>query len=316
MSRRVILIALISALIAGSFAFAEDRYPVPDNTTDTYQIDFGPMHEAFPGEMQLFIPVYANVTQPAVGVNILLVYDPTLLTPNNIAPNMFFQSFVVDNSVPGRISINLLTNLPPPPAIPPIMGDTIIAWIDCRVTTEDLGYDFLTHFSFYDDPVTPYPDNSILLEDGNWIVPPTLSLVQADILIISPLYGDINVNGYAFEIGDAIAFLNYFMGQIEFSRRQYANSDCNRDGVQASIADLVYLLGVVSGDTMAVMSEGGNPLPFSGSQRSRYSPENRSSSLDANSSFAVNIDCQQPLGGAYFVIEYDPKTIGVESVEI
>lgn len=316
MSRRLILIIALSALIAGSLAFAEDRYPVPDNTTDTYQIDFGPLMETFPGQTQVFVPIYIHITQPTVGVNILLSYDPTLLTPVHIAPNMFFQDFTVDNSIPGRIRINLYTNLPPPPAVPPIMGDTIFAWIDCEITSEDLGYDFLTHYSFYDDPNTPYPDNNILLEDGNWIVPPALSLLQADVLIISPLYGDINDNGYAFEIGDAITFLNYFMGEVEFTVRQYANSDCNRDGVQASIADLVYLLGVITGGVSSSPAVEPGVLSLPSYSDAKYHPGNNVLGLDADGSFSLNIECPRSLGGAYFVLDFDPRTIEIESVEL
>ena len=311
--RSILVKIMIIALLTGAVAFANDKYKMPNVITNTYQIDFGPMVEAFPGETDLLIPIYVHVSQPTVGVNILLSYDPSLLTPFHIAPNMFFQSFVVNYTYPGHIGINLYTDLPPPPQVPPIEGDTIIAWIQCRVTTEDIGYDLLTHFTFFEDPVTPYPDNNILLENGNWIVPPALSLVQGDVLIISPLYGDINVNGFAFEIGDAITFINYFMGQIEFTRRQYANSDCNRDGIQASIADLVYLLGVISGDTLSISNVPGN-IPYSEESIKRAVRSRHMFGLDSQSSFNVDVECQESLGGAYFGIEFDPENTEIESV--
>jgi|GEM_PF-1055260 len=310
-----IIIALCLMLLDGA-ASAENDYPLSDEITDIYEVYFGPMIEAFPGELNLLIPIQISVTQPTVGVNILLNYDPSLLTPTVVAPNMFFQNFETDLSIPGRIGINLFTHLTPPPVIPPIDGDTIFAWISCRVTTEDIGYDLLTHFTFYEDPVTPYPDNNILLESGEWIVPPSLSLVQGDVLIISPLYGDINVNGFAYEIGDAITFLNYFMGQVEFSRRQYANSDCNRDGIQASISDLVYLMGIISGDTL-LRSDPYAPV-VNELKKTNILREHRSaySNLDIYSSFEVNIECQESLGGAYFVLEFDRDKIEIESVLI
>ena len=314
--RRIFVIAAVSVLFAGNVAFADDEYKTPNVITDTYQIDFGPMLEAFPGETDLYIPIWIYSSQPVIGINILFNYDPSLLSPSHIVPNMFFQSFVVDHSIPGRVNINLYTDLPPPPQVPPIEDDTIFAWIGCTVTTEDLGYDLLTHFSFFDDPVTPYPDNSILLEGGDWVVPPALSLVQADILIISPLYGDINVNGFAFEIGDAITFLNFFMGQIEFTRRQYANSDCNRDGIQASIADLVYLLGVISGDTL-LGSPGGSPvIPFSGKGEGNIENRFDNSGLDSPSVLTVDINSPEPLGGAYFSFAYDSEEMEIGAVEL
>jgi hypothetical protein len=312
--RRIFVITAVSVLLAGAVAFANDKYKMPNVITDTYQIDFGPMVEAFPGETDLYIPVWINSSQPVIGINILLQYDASLLSPSHIVPNMFFQSFVVDHSIPGIIRLNLYTDLPPPPQVPPIEGDTIFAWIGCTVTTEDLGYDLLTHFTFYDDPITPYPDNSILLESGDWVVPPALFLVQADILIISPLYGDINVNGFAFEIGDAITFLNYFMGQIEFTRRQYANSDCNRDGIQASIADLVYLLGIISGDTLLTAVGESPAIPYTIEGGENFENSRYKSGLDSRSVLTVDIDSRELLGGAYFSFAYDSEGTEIDAV--
>lgn len=314
--RRLLIFTAILALFAGAVSFADDEYKMPNVITDTYQIDFGGLLEAFPGETDLYVPIWIDASQPVIGINILFNYDATLLSPSHIVPNMFFQYFVVDHSLPGRVRLNLYTDLPPPPQVPPIDGDTIFAWIGCTVTTEDLGYDLLTHFTFYDDPVTPYPDNSVLLEDGSWVVPPSLSLVQADILIVSPLYGDINVNGFAFEIGDAITFLNYFMGQIEFTRRQYANSDCNRDGIQASIADLVYLLGVISGDTLPPPSSGHPVIPYAHTGEGNIDESRYKSRLGSGSILTVDINSPDLLGGAYFNLAYDSEETDVNAVTL
>lgn len=298
---------ILFLLSASAISRATESARSPTVPTDTYEINFGPLIEAIPGEPDLLIPIGISVSQPTIGVNLVLSYDPSLLTPTVVAPNMFFQSFEVDLSFLGRIYINLLTDLPPPPPIPPIEGDTVFAWISCAVTSEDLGYDLLTHLTFYEDPNTPYPDNSLLLEDGTWIVQPNLSLIQGDILIIHPLYGDINLNGYTFEIGDAVTFLNYFMGYTEFNRRQYANSDCNRDGIQASIADLVYLLAVVSGDTVLMA-----PPPMAGNQALKgdfYSESRLSKMVDNHGRVDVVLQGTEFIGGAYFVLEYNPEII-------
>jgi len=69
--------------------------------------------------------------------------------------------------------------------------------------------------------------------------------------------GDINVNGLANEIADAVMFTNYFIsglsafaGHVEAS---IAASDVNADGLTLSVADLVYLVRVIQGDA--------NPYP-------------------------------------------------------
>jgi hypothetical protein len=306
--RRIWAPLFIFLLFAGAASRPAHSAHSPAVPTDTYEINFGPLIEAIPGEPGLLIPIGISVSQPTVGVNLVLSYDQTLLTANVVAPNMFFQRFAVDLSFPGRIYINLLTDLPPPPEIPPIEGDTILAWISCAVTSEDLGYDLLTHINFYEDPNTPYPDNSLLLEDGTWIIPPNLSLIQGDILIIHPLYGDINLNDYAFEIGDAITFLNFFMGLTEFNRRQYANSDCNRDGIQASIADLVYLLAIVSGDTNLVAP----PPPMAENQVLKIDSDSENHFMKMVDNYGrcdIVLQGTESIGGVYFVLEYDANIV-------
>jgi hypothetical protein len=67
--------------------------------------------------------------------------------------------------------------------------------------------------------------------------------------------GDINLNGLAYEIADAVMFSNYFIrGLTAFgthTQGSIAATDVNADGVPLSIADLVYLVRVVVGDAVA-----------------------------------------------------------------
>jgi len=73
---------------------------------------------------------------------------------------------------------------------------------------------------------------------------------------IDPLVrGDINVNGFAYEIGDAVLFASYFIsgigvfsGDPDTRERQINATDINADGLPLSVADLVYLLRILSGD--------------------------------------------------------------------
>jgi hypothetical protein len=69
--------------------------------------------------------------------------------------------------------------------------------------------------------------------------------------------GDINVNGVANEIADAVMFTNYFIsGLSAFGTHidaSIAASDVNADGIALSVADLVYQIRVLVGDA--------NPYP-------------------------------------------------------
>jgi hypothetical protein len=66
--------------------------------------------------------------------------------------------------------------------------------------------------------------------------------------------GDINLNGFSYEIADAVLFSNYFVkGLVVFTINpagQIAATDANADGLTLSVADLVYLIRVVSGDAL------------------------------------------------------------------
>jgi hypothetical protein len=91
------------------------------------------------------------------------------------------------------------------------------------------------------------------------------------------------------------------MGLTQFNRRQYANSDCNRDGVQATISDLVFLLRRISGDTLLAIPD----LPI---VNSLWKPAEIAGSMSelssADKQLDVVIDNTQLLGGASFVIDF------------
>ncbi len=79
--------------------------------------------------------------------------------------------------------------------------------------------------------------------------------------------GDVNANGFSYEIGDAVLFANYFISGIsvfssdpEIRERQIASSDINRDGLTLSIADLVFLLRILAGDAQPLGGSKITPL--------------------------------------------------------
>jgi hypothetical protein len=65
--------------------------------------------------------------------------------------------------------------------------------------------------------------------------------------------GDLNLNGIAYEVSDAVLYANYFVygvGVFTHYQAQVAASDVNADGIPLSVADLVYLTRVVVGDAL------------------------------------------------------------------
>ncbi len=71
--------------------------------------------------------------------------------------------------------------------------------------------------------------------------------------------GDVNMNGVANEIGDAVVFTNYFIyGTAAFTiapAGQIAATEINGDGQVLTVADLVYLIRIIVGDAIALPKE-------------------------------------------------------------
>ncbi len=87
-----------------------------------------------------------------------------------------------------------------------------------------------------------------------------IDFVNGYIVEVSWLFnevGDVNLNGIPYQIADAIALGNYLLyGPAAFDHNpelraaQFGQSDVNRDGLKATIADLDYLWRVIVGDAL------------------------------------------------------------------
>ena len=114
--------------------------------------------------------------------------------------------------------------------------------------------------------------------------------------------GDINLNGAAYEIADAVVFTQYFIyGLSAFSINeagQIAATDINADGIVLTVGDLIYLINVIV--------NGWPPLP-------KLQPVQVEASVDMavnHSAATFSIDSPLDIGGGYFVIEHDDCVIG------
>jgi hypothetical protein len=105
--------------------------------------------------------------------------------------------------------------------------------------------------------------------------------------------GDINMNGIAHEIADAVLFTNYFLygiGVFHIAMEgQIAATDVNNDGIVLSVGDLVYLIRVITGDA----------LPFP-----KLAPF--ANSVDVNVvNGLLSANSASDIGGVYAVFEFD-----------
>ena len=68
--------------------------------------------------------------------------------------------------------------------------------------------------------------------------------------------GDLNLNGVANEVADAVLYTNYFLRGISVFTitvaAQRAASDVNNDGRTLTVGDLVYMLRILTGDAQPI----------------------------------------------------------------
>ena len=120
--------------------------------------------------------------------------------------------------------------------------------------------------------------------------------------------GDMNLNGIPNEIGDAVVYSNYFIqggwGDYDFTDVREFASDINNDGLTLTIADLVYLIRIITGDEQPFTDEHENP---------KVSPY--ANAVDVitdvrNGSLTVRTNASVDLGGALLVYRYSNLTVG------
>jgi hypothetical protein len=120
--------------------------------------------------------------------------------------------------------------------------------------------------------------------------------------------GDINLNGIANEVGDAVLFSNYFIhgdGVWDpiYQDAQILATDINDDGVVLTIADLVYLIRIITGEAQAYPS-GEHP---------RLSPQESTASVDwqvNGGELLVDWNCPVDAGAVLLAFDHDGTEFG------
>jgi len=202
---------------------------------------------ADPGEEDVRLYLVLSSIDSVAGFEMLLKFNPELLTPARVEPTHHFQLFNCDFSPLGEARVIARRHVPDSTYLPPLPeGRDTLGYFLVSITSQDLLFDVETPVEFLEDPETPYPDNRLVAPDSSFIEGPNLELTPGGVFIRHPLYGDINDDGYPHTVADAIFFLNFLAGRQRLTPRQKANSDVTHDGVQASMADFIHLVAVIT----------------------------------------------------------------------
>ena len=260
----VILCSCVSVSAIASAAFAADRdysFGTAGDLALEAQADstFVLYMDTVSGDPGAFVDYFVSLRNArAVGTfDLMIHYDPTVLIATNVSSSdtrcTDFESFAAElgsGSSAGNIHVRGVADLVAPPnTLPLAAGDGPIFKIVFRITsqivfsgmTAPVRFDLSTSGnSLTTDSGTTVPQSGLVFVDGYVFVD---SLGEKSI-------GDINLNGIAGEIGDAIYFSNYFINPVEYPLNplQMMNSDINDDGLMGTVADLVSLINwILSG---------------------------------------------------------------------
>jgi hypothetical protein len=187
--------------------------------------------------------------------------------------------------------------------VPPILGGGIImnsCNIDAQLATFEGGIHGPDGFPCDNpDPNKPDPVQALCFENGK-------------IKIICPGdiddRGDLNFNNLAYEIADAVLYSNYFIsGPSVFTISipgQTAASDVNADGTPLTVADLVYLIRVITGDALPISGDllGGGPKVASAGTL-------QVTSAQQGANVSVSTLSESDLGAGLFVFNYSGSEI-------
>jgi hypothetical protein len=170
----------------------------------------------------------------------------------------------------------------------------------------------------FDQEPDPFGYNATILHDCDWgvikceeCVRPFVCFHNGGIrLLCPPEYddrGDINLNGLANEIADAVLYSNYFIFGSSVLNANYqaqvAASDVNADGSPLTVADLVYLIRIITGDALPIADD------YVGPKVASVVGSLDVISAQRGTEVTVSTKSDQDLGAALFVFKYENTEI-------
>ncbi len=229
------------------------------------------------------------------------------------APIRFYWNDCGDNAASSRDGNTLyvvtdpFTGIPwcggDPTAVPPVLGGGIIdnsESIFAQLFTGDGGIRGLRCLDPDPDPDKPTPEEYLYFVNGKIKITCPGDLDDR---------GDINLNAIAYEISDAVLYSNYFiLGPSVFVVNvagQTAASDVNADGTPLTVADLVYLIRVITGDAEPIAEDllGGGPKVAAAVGHILVT------SAQQGANVSVSVSSEHDMGAGLFVYTYEGMDI-------
>ncbi|MFH1686330.1 MAG: T9SS type A sorting domain-containing protein [bacterium] len=240
------------------------------------QSDYVLMIDTAYGDPGTNVDIEIRLTNPAevAEFNLLIGYDPSALWPQHLTlagtRAAGFEQFsfeIVPGGMPGKLRLIGIADVPggSTPA-PMAAGEGPIAVITMQIIN-DISFSgmWIPVWFQFSDPITQN-DNTLRDPFGVKITQPEIDYYDGWVVVQDMgeiLIGDVNLNGFPFEVSDYVYLTNHIMYPTLYplDALQLANSDMNHDRVPATIGDLVYLINVIMNGFKVSTGSGDASLP-------------------------------------------------------
>jgi hypothetical protein len=256
-------------------------------------------------------------------------FDPSVLSITDVEAGAAlaggeYWNVVYNFDGPGTIRVVFINDLNNQTPVEDICGINPQDWLFRMKFLLSPAFQYPTNFCsaicfMYDGPGEDnYDYNTVSDKEGYYIwindgcdVPPDSSEYGTMLLTMecgnikfldvhNVLVGDLNLNGRANEVGDVVLLANHLIDPVgfPFTLRQMYASDVNGDGLQATIADLIFMIEGLSGKVAPLDVVATIAMP-----------------ADAYGNVDITVSSQASVGGALVSINHTGVELGVPTVD-
>jgi hypothetical protein len=292
---------------SGGSCLEEMEVAVSPPSTFRLHLDIG---RSVPGGVAE-VPITLLNSEAIGGMELLIQYDPTTLTfLEAIRQGTRCQDweyfYYRDQQQAGlyrQVKIVGFADFPNQIDSEPLLPDSgVVAILRFKVTNDPNLSGLLIPLEFYSWDFT---DNTLSTPQGEFIQQEEVSLANGGVLLDAgnTLVGDINQNGMAYEVGDAVKLAAHLSETIRLTPQQLMNSDINQDGRLGTLTDLVLLIKRILEQQTVPQGEGDDAQELAVVRMT-----------DQSSESFVQLESERPVGGALLI--FRDEDLSAEDVEL
>ncbi len=245
------------------------------------------------------VPIILINPEAVSGMELLIQYDPTtfafLEASRMGARSQDWEYFCCHDKLVGlyrQIKLVGIADFPNQTNTVPLLPDSgAVVYLRFKITNDPYLSGLLVplEFSCFD-----FSDNTLSTPQGQFIGRERISLNNGGVLVKTgnTVIGDVNQNGLAYEVGDAVKLAAHLSGMKPLTSQQLINADINQDGRMGTLTDLVLLIQRIIDQQTVPRQEG------DGSEESAVAKITSQASQTS-----VGLESESPVGGAMVIFK-------------